>query len=49
MSDLRVADNTFETDEESFQLKVLMRMQALLRCLEPAEAPGFGEIFRNEN
>jgi hypothetical protein len=48
--DLRVADNTFETVEESFQLKVLMEdAKPSFDALHRLEAPGFEEIFRNEN
>jgi hypothetical protein len=48
--DLRVADNTFETVEESFQLKVLMEdAKPSFDALHKLEAPGFEEIFRNEN
>ena len=48
--DLRVADNTFETVEESFQLKVLMEdAKPSFDALNRLEAPGFEQIFRNEN
>jgi hypothetical protein len=48
--DLRVADNTFETVEESFQLKVLMEdAKPSFDALHRMEAPGFEQIFRNEN
>jgi hypothetical protein len=48
--DLRIADNTFETVEESFQLKVLMEdAKPSFDALHRLEAPGFEEIFRNEN
>ncbi len=48
--DLRVADNTFETVEESFQLKVLMEdAKPSFDALHRLEAPGFEQIFRNEN
>jgi hypothetical protein len=48
--DLRVADNTYETVEESFQLKVLMEdAKPSFDALHRLEAPGFEEIFRNEN
>lgn len=48
--DLRVADNTFETVEESFQLKALMEdAKPSLDALHRLEAPGFEQIFRNEN
>jgi hypothetical protein len=48
--DLRVADNTFETVEESFQLKALMEdAKPSFDALHKLEAPGFEQIFRNEN
>jgi hypothetical protein len=48
--DLRVADNTFETVEESFQLKVLMEdAKPSFDALNRLETPGFEQIFRNEN
>jgi hypothetical protein len=48
--DLRVADNTYETVEESFQLKVLMdEAKTSFDALHRLEAPGFDQIFRNEN
>ncbi|MFY9642047.1 MAG: hypothetical protein WCD20_03260 [Rhodomicrobium sp.] len=48
--DLRVADNTFETVEESFQLKLLMEdAKPSFDALHGLEAPGFEQIFRNEN
>ena len=50
MLDLRVADNTFETVEESFQLKLLMEdAKPSFDALHGLEAPGFEQIFRNEN
>ena len=48
--DLRIADNTFETVEESFQLKVLMDdAKTSFDALQRLEAPGFEQVFRNEN
>ncbi len=48
--DLRVADNTYETVEESFQLKTLMDdAKTSFDALHRLEAPGFDQIFRNEN
>ncbi len=48
--DLRVADNTYETVEESFQLKALMdEAKTSFDALHRLEAPGFEQIFRNEN
>ncbi|MGO9171088.1 MAG: hypothetical protein ACLP7P_03875 [Rhodomicrobium sp.] len=48
--DLRVADNTFETVEESFQLKALMDdARTSFDALHRLEAPGFEQIFKNES
>jgi hypothetical protein len=48
--DLKVADNTYETVEESFQLRVLMdEAKTSFDALHRLEAPGFEQIFRNEN
>ena len=48
--DLRVADNTYETVEESFQLKVLMdEAKTSFDALQRLNTPGFEQIFRNEN
>jgi len=48
--DLRVADNTYETVEESFQLRVLMdEAKTSFDALHRLETPGFEQIFRNEN
>jgi hypothetical protein len=48
--DLRVADNTYETVEESFQLKALMdEAKTSFEALQRLDAPGFEQIFRNEN
>ncbi len=48
--DLRVADNTYETVEESFQLKVLMdEAKTSFDALHRLDTPGFEQIFRNEN
>ncbi len=47
---LRVADNTYETVEESFQLKALMdEARTSFDALQRLETPGFEQIFRNEN
>lgn len=47
--DLKIADNTYETVEASFQLHVLMRESAnTFEALQKLEAPTFEEIFRNE-
>jgi hypothetical protein len=47
--DLRIADNTYETVEASFQLKSLMRDSAAsFEAIQKLEAPTFEQIFRNE-
>jgi polyhydroxyalkanoate synthesis regulator phasin len=47
--DLRIADNTFETVEVSFQLRNLMRdAAASFEAIQKLEAPTFDQIFRNE-
>jgi hypothetical protein len=47
--DLRIADNTFETVEASFQLKILMQDSAAsFEAIQKLEAPTFDQIFRNE-
>ena len=47
--DLRIADNTFETVEASFQLRNLMRDSAAsFEALQRLEAPTFDQIFKNE-
>jgi hypothetical protein len=47
--DLRIADNTFETVEASFQLRSLMREStATFEAIQKLEAPTFEQIFRNE-
>jgi hypothetical protein len=48
--DLRVADNIYETVEESFQLKALMdEARTSFDALQKLDQPGFEQIFRNEN
>jgi hypothetical protein len=48
--DLRVADNTYETVEESFQLKALMdEAKTSFDALHRLDTPGFEQIFRNDN
>lgn len=48
--DLRVADNTYETVEASFQLKSLMdEARTSFDSLQRLDPPGFEQIFRNEN
>lgn len=47
--DLRIADNTFETVEASFQLRNLMRdSTSSFEALQKLEAPTFEQIFKNE-
>jgi hypothetical protein len=47
--DLKIADNTYETVEASFQLKNLMRDSAAsFEAIQKLEAPTFDQIFRNE-
>jgi hypothetical protein len=47
--DLRIADNTFETVEASFQLQLLMRdSSSSFEALQKLEAPTFDQIFKNE-
>lgn len=47
--DLRIADNTFETVEASFQLRTLMRDSAAsFEAIQKLEAPTFDQIFKNE-
>lgn len=47
--DLRIADNTYETVEASFQLKNLMRdTTATFEAIQKLEAPTFEQIFKNE-
>ncbi|HWE20565.1 MAG TPA: hypothetical protein VG758_25885 [Hyphomicrobiaceae bacterium] len=47
--DLKIADNTFETVEVSFQLRNLMRdASASFEAIQKLEAPTFDQIFKNE-
>jgi hypothetical protein len=47
--DLRIADNTFETVEASYQLRNLMKdATTTFEALQRLEAPTFEQIFRNE-
>jgi len=49
LHDLRIADNTFETVEASFQLRNLMRdSSSSFEALQKLEAPTFEQIFKNE-
>ncbi len=48
--DLRIADNTYETVEASFQLRNLMRDSAAsFEAIQKLEAPTFEQIFKNED
>ncbi len=48
--DLRIADNTFETVEASFQLRNLMKDSTQsFEALQKLEAPTFDQIFKNED
>ena len=47
--DLRIADNTYETVEASFQLRNLMRDSTTsFEAIQKLEAPTFEQIFKNE-
>jgi hypothetical protein len=47
--DLRIADNTFETVEASYQLRNLMRDSTQsFEAIQRLEAPTFDQIFKNE-
>jgi hypothetical protein len=47
--DLRIADNTYETVEASFQLRDLIRdSSSSFEAIQKLEAPTFEQIFRNE-
>ncbi|MFM1816139.1 MAG: hypothetical protein RLZ98_2834, partial [Pseudomonadota bacterium] len=47
--DLKIADNTYETVEASYQLRTLMRNSATsFEALQQLQAPTFEQIFRNE-
>ena len=49
VKDLRIADNTYETVEASFQLRALIKdAAASFEAIQRLEAPGFEQIFRNE-
>ncbi len=49
LRDLRIADNTYETVEASYQLRVLMRNSAAsFEALQRLQAPTFEQIFKNE-
>ncbi len=47
--DLRIADNTFETVEASFQLRALIEdSRASFEAIQKLEAPGFDQLFQNK-
>ena len=47
--DLKIADNTYETVEASFQLRNLMRdSSSSFEAIQKLEAPTFDQIFKNE-
>ena len=47
--DLKIADNTYETVEASYQLRQLMKDSATsFEAIQKLEAPTFEQIFRNE-
>ena len=47
--DLKIADNTFETVEASFQLRSMMKdSTASFEAIQKLEAPTFDQIFKNE-
>jgi hypothetical protein len=47
--DLRIADNTYETVEASFQLRNLIRdSSSSFEAIQKLEAPTFEQIFKNE-
>lgn len=50
LRDLRIADNTFETVQASFELRALMDdARTSFEALQRLEAPGFDQVFKNEN
>jgi hypothetical protein len=49
VKDLRIADNTYETVEASFQLRALIKdAAASFEAIQKLEAPGFDQIFENQ-
>ncbi len=49
VKDLRIADNTYETVEASFQLRALIKdAAASFEAIQRLEAPGFEQIFENQ-
>ncbi len=50
LRDLRIADNTFETVQASFELKALIEdARTSFEALQRLEAPGFDQLFKNES
>jgi hypothetical protein len=50
LKDLRIADNTFQTVEASFQLRSLIKdASGSFEAIRKLEAPGFDKIFRDDN
>jgi hypothetical protein len=48
-ADLKIADNTYETVEASFQLKQLIKdAKASFEAIQKLETPGFEQIFQNQ-
>ena len=48
--DLRIADNTFDTVEASFELRALIKdAAASFEAIQKLEAPGFDQIFQNKD
>ncbi len=49
VKDLKIADNTYETVEASFQLRALIKdAAASFEAIQKLEAPGFDQIFENQ-
>ncbi len=49
VKDLKIADNTYETVEASFQLRNLIKDAATsFEAIQKLEAPGFEQIFENQ-
>lgn len=49
VKDLRIADNTYETVEASFQLRELIKdAAASFEAIQKLETPGFEQIFENQ-
>jgi len=47
--DLRIADNTYETVEASFQLRALIKdATSSFEAIQKLEAPGFDQIFKDQ-